>query len=165
MVTLFECAGCVVCLLVLQRTNWPAVFGLGDGWDLVTVLVSCTCAYFLLQVNVRLLSQLASTAVLFVAALLCFQSALGQQLSQPDGFLCPPSSLGAVPSGSLLTHTTFQPEGFGTAVGLVFFCFAGHATFPTLRNQMAAEERPYFERGLDTGFAVAGASYLLFAAL
>jgi hypothetical protein len=34
--TLFECYGCVVCLLVLQRANWPAVFGFPptahSGW-------------------------------------------------------------------------------------------------------------------------------------
>ncbi|KAL3892596.1 MAG: hypothetical protein SGPRY_014978 [Prymnesium sp.] len=133
--TLFECYGCLVCLLVLQRTNWPAILGISDAWGLLFVIITSVCAFFILFIDVQFLSQLASSGIVAAAALICFQCALDWDLAWPDGFLCPRTTIGATPSAELLRHSILEPNGIGDAIGLVIFCFAGHATFPTLQNQ------------------------------
>ncbi|KAL1504667.1 hypothetical protein AB1Y20_008447 [Prymnesium parvum] len=163
--TLFECYGCVVSLFVLQRTNWPAILGVDDYWGLVAVFITGLCSFFILFRDVQLFSLLTSSCIVLVATIVCFQSAMGNELAMPDGFLCPISSVKETPSAELLHHSVLEPDGFGKAIGLIIFCFAGHATFPTLRNQMAEDARVHFEQELDTGFGIAGGCYLFFGAL
>jgi amino acid permease len=58
----------------------------------------------------------------------------------------------------------FAASDFGTALGVVLFCFSGHAMFPELYAKMAASEQHRFGEAIDMGFLFAGMIYLFFAA-
>jgi len=64
-----------------------------------------------------------------------------------------------------MSHHLFIPEGAGAALGVILFCFSGHATFPDLYAQMTPSERPRFGVAVIVGFCFAGAFYLTFATL
>ena len=55
----------------------------------------------------------------------------------------------------------FKTEGLGVALGLVLFCFGGHATLPDIYARMDAAERPHFDKAVNVGCAAAGALYAL----
>jgi hypothetical protein len=70
------------------------------------------------------------------------------------------SDSSAAPSSSrVMSHAMFIPEGLGASLGVVLFCFSGHATFPDLYAQMKPSDRPHFGTSVIMGFSFAGAFY------
>ena len=87
--TLLECLGSAVCLIVLQAANWPSLIELQlPGWlspSLVVALTSGACSYALLLLDGRALSRLGAGCHLLFAALLCIQFGLLLLIPPPPG--------------------------------------------------------------------------------
>lgn len=63
----------------------------------------------------------------------------GHPLALAPGSFCPVPVVADIPISSTptqLSHATLISDGFGTAIAMVLFCFGGHATLPSLHNQM-----------------------------
>ena len=109
--TLLECLGSAVCLIVLQAANWPSLIELQlPGWlspSLVVALASGACSYALLLLDGRALSRLGAGCHLLFAALLCVQ--FGMLLLIPP----PP---GAGPKGPPVLRRLAAPPHLATAL-------------------------------------------------
>ena len=66
---------------------------------------------------------------------------------------------------TLAERVWIRSDGLGVGLGLVLFCFGGHATFPEIYSQMSAEERPHFDKAINAGFAAAAAFFTLLGAI
>ena len=188
-VILIECYGAVVCFIILHATNWPTVLALPPmlAFDLgrkhlelpskvATTLPLCCAAFVSTLIRPRHLAYVSSVGILATAALVAAviaAPALDDQHGH-EGDACPPlyqergpalSAPGADDAGPTMSHHLFIPEGAGAALGVILFCFSGHATFPDLYAQMKPSERPRFGVAVNIGFCFAGAFYLTFATL
>jgi amino acid permease len=180
-VTLVECYGAVVCFIVLHTVNWPIVLSLPPVTALtvaqsvhevptstVVVVPICCAAFVITLVRPRHLAYLSGIGLLATACLLAtvVVAALDQDLAH-EGDVCPSLSHGAAVSDSsaapsssrVMSHAMFIPEGLGASLGVVLFCFSGHATFPDLYAQMKPSDRPHFGTSVIMGFSFAGAFY------
>jgi len=174
LLTLVECGGSAVCLLVLHGANWPAVVagvpmtgvrGSGlDGWPRCVAVVCCgACVYGLLLLSAKELSRLASHLHPLAGALFCIQFCVLLLAPPPPGtFPCAADDLGT--SVTMTAGSWVDRGGGGVAVGVVLFCFAGHSTLPALHAQMAPEHRHLVGRAVDLGFGAAAACLCAFGA-
>ena len=174
--TLLECLGSAVCLIVLQAANWPTIVDLQTpGWlspSFAVALASGALCYGLLTVDGRALSRLGAGCHLLAGALFLVQFVVLLLLPPPAGAGCSNTQLAKAPQ--LISHApsaaagavaTGQAQGgVGVALGVVLFCFTGHASLPELYRQMRADERRHFERAVDLGYAASCACFCAFAA-
>merc|ERR1712087_97117 len=167
---LFECYGAVICFVVLHAHSWPVVLSLPfkvNGLEtryLVTFVV-LVAAFPCALLQPRHLSVfgplgLLATTVLFAAAIATplISPVSEESFNFDDGH----SSTGHNPT---IVHEVLNPAGIGMAIGIILFCFAGHATFPDLYHQLPAKEWPHFDRAANRGFAIAGVLYGIFASI
>lgn len=161
--TVLECYGCAVCYVVLHSVNWPVVLGLPElVFGVVPAPVAAVsgwavCVLPLLLLKVQHLAVFGPIGLVAVGALLVASvvaPAIGAEPA-PVGTACPLLDSSLSDADVMGEREWLRGDGMGVAVGLVLFCFGGHATFPEIYSRMSAEQRPHFPRAVDTGFTIA----------
>lgn len=167
--TILECYGCAVCYVVLHATNWPQILNLPPlFFDFIPAPVLSVSVWALLMMPLILIKtrHLAAFGSLGVVAMsmLCFVSIAAPALNgEPTG---PEVSCVVLDSSTSDDEVAGQrevvvPESLGVSLGLVLFCFGGHATLPDIYARMTLEQRPHFDKAINVGTSMAAALYVL----
>jgi amino acid permease len=180
--TVLECYGCAICYVVLHSLNWPVVLSLPDTLHLpvgphgafaVSAPVACVsvwamCVLPLLLIKVKYLAVFGSIGLVAVSTLFVVSTVAPSFATpsepQPIGSLCAQLDSSLTEADMMGERVWVRPDGLGVGVGLVLFCFGGHATFPEIYSQMAASERPHFDRAINVGFLVAATFFTVLSA-
>ena len=167
--TILECYGCAVCYVVLHATNWPQVLSLPPVmFNTVPASVLCASVWALLMaplmlIKVRHLTIFGSLGLLAIATLLVVSVAAPVLNGEPQAVTeaCTPFDSSVAADQVVGSRELVSFDGLGVALGLVLFCFGGHATLPDIYARMTALERPKFDAAVNMGCAIACALYAL----
>ena len=171
--TIVECYGCAVCYVVLHATSWPHVLELpptlfgGVPAPVVSVGAWALMMAPLMMVKVRHLAIFGPLAIVAIATLVVVAvvAPLLADDPSPDSAQCAPLDSSVSEADAVGARALVRSEGVGVALGLILFCFGGHATLPDIYARMPANQREHFGKAVDVGCATAGALYSLLGAV
>ena len=173
--TVLECYGTAVCYVVLHSVNWPVVFllpdeivltdGIAISAEVAAVCVWAACVLPLLLLKVRYLALFGSVGLVALMVLFLVATIAPALGGEPCSrwFVVPVLDSSTMPDDTMEPREWLRTDGLGVAVGLVLFCFGGHATFPEIYSQMTLEERPHFDKAVNVGFLAAAVFFVLLA--
>jgi len=159
--TFVECYGTGTAYIVLHALNWPIVlkldqtlFGMDTNYCVAAIV--CCLAFPLTLVKIQVLAKLSVVSLIGSAALFIVV-VVGPLMEVPQrpfpegsGCALPGASAQALESLRVegedvtMSRALNLPEGYGYAIGLILFCFGGHATFPQFYQQMLPRDKKHF---------------------
>lgn len=167
--TVLECYGVAVCYVVLHATGWPhllslpsVVFGVVPA-PVASVAVWALLMLPLMLVKVRHLAVFGPLGLIAIGTLMVASVAAPLLNSEPvpDSTSCAHLDSSVSESDVVGSRQLVVPDGIGVGLGLVLFCFGGHATLPDIYARMTAEERPHFDKAVNLGCTIASSLYVL----
>ena len=170
--TVLECYGTAVCYVVLHATSWPHILDLPPlVYGVIPAPIASVAVWAILMaplilVRVRRLAVFGSLGLIAIATLLVVSfvaPALSSQPAPADA-ACAPLDSSVQDSDDTGDREVIRLEGLGVALGLVLFCFGGHATLPDIYARMTADQRPHFDSAVNVGVFIAGTLYALLGA-
>ncbi|KAL1511985.1 hypothetical protein AB1Y20_005261 [Prymnesium parvum] len=167
--TVLECYGCAVCYVVLHATSWPHVLQLPPLlFGALPAPVASVSAWAILMlplmlVKVRHLAVFGSLGLVAIVTLCVVSVAAPLLHAEPaaETSVCAALDSSNHEGDVVGARQLLRTDGLGVALGLILFCFGGHATLPDIYARMTSAERPHFDKAVNVGCAMAGMLYIV----